>query len=92
LEKLRQGNILNSRFVMQLGQGIIPEPDLMIITSNTMVRLSDMFLESSADKATEILLPSNREIDLSYQIFGSEQCGFGTFVHKLFNYEASRSK
>lgn len=68
LAKAGEGKVLGSRFVMRLAQGIIPEPDLMVLTPRTLAQLKDTFLEGPADIVIEILSPSTREIDLSKKL------------------------
>ncbi len=68
LAKSGKGKVLGSRFIMRLAQGIIPEPDLMVLTPRSQVQLKDTFLEGPADIVFEILSPSTREIDLSKKL------------------------
>ena len=68
LGEMKQGQVLGSRFVMRLGRGFIFEPDLMVLLSNSRVRITSKYLDGPADMVIEILSPSTRETDLMKKV------------------------
>jgi Uma2 family endonuclease len=68
LGEAKQGQVLGSRFVMRLGRGFIFEPDLMVLLSNSRVRITSKYLDGPADMVVEILSPSTRETDLMKKV------------------------